>query len=71
MAIHLLTEKEKNDLTQLVSRMVSYCVSYKNLGPEPQPRSLRVEQQTVDASSLVLDPPIRDYVCFKVFVVEL
>lgn len=65
--MHLLSESEKNDLTWLVSRMVSYCISYRGSSSELQPRNLKLEA-TIDANALIFDPPIGDYVSFKVFV---
>lgn len=65
MALHLLSEKEKDDLTQLVSIMVSYAISYKQTKSDPHPNSSRHEA-TFDGSVLALDPPIDGFVCFKV-----
>lgn len=65
--MHLLSESEKNDMNQLVSRMVSYCISYKSLSSELQPRNLKPEA-SIDANALTFDPPIGDYISFKVLV---
>lgn len=65
MAMHLLSEKEKDDLTQLVSVMVSYALSYKQIKSDPHPNSFRHEV-TLDGSVLALDPPIDGFVSFKV-----
>ncbi|XP_031405513.1 chromosome transmission fidelity protein 18 homolog [Punica granatum] len=67
VAMHLLSESEKSDLTQLVSRMVAYCISYKNTSSELLLRNLKVEA-TVDANALAFDPPIGDYISFKDYV---
>ncbi|XP_058094701.1 uncharacterized protein LOC131240469 [Magnolia sinica] len=64
VALHLLSEREKGDLAQLVDTMVSYSITYKNLKPEPQPITQRHEA-TSDASTLSFDPPIGDFVNFK------
>lgn len=64
-AMHLLSEKEKDDLTQLVSVMVSYAISYKQIKSDPHSNSSRHEA-TLDGSVLALDPPIDGFVCFKV-----
>ncbi|XP_048129334.1 chromosome transmission fidelity protein 18 homolog isoform X3 [Rhodamnia argentea] len=63
VAMHLLSEKEKNDLNRLVSTMVSYSITYKNANSCP-PGNLK-EEAISDSSSLGFDPPIHDYVNFK------
>lgn len=65
MAMHLLSEKEKDNLTQLVSVMVSYAISYKQIKSDPRLNNTRHEA-TLDGSVLALDPPIDGFVCFKV-----
>ncbi|XP_022935346.1 chromosome transmission fidelity protein 18 homolog [Cucurbita moschata] len=64
MAMHLLSEKEKDNLTQLVSVMVSYAISYKQIKSDPRLNNTRHEA-TLDGSVLALDPPIDGFVCFK------
>lgn len=66
MALHLLSEREKDDLAQLVDTMVAYSITYKNSKPEPLEKILR-HGTSADASPLFLDPPIDDFVKFKVF----
>ncbi|KAL5990448.1 hypothetical protein ACLOJK_011350 [Asimina triloba] len=64
VALHLLSEKEKYDLAQLVDTMVSYSITYKNLKSEPQ-ASAQKKEATSDTSALSFDPPISDFVNFK------
>ncbi|KGN56754.1 chromosome transmission fidelity protein 18 homolog [Cucumis sativus] len=63
-AMHLLSEKEKDDFTQLVNVMVSYAISYKQIKTDPHSNSSRHEA-TLDGSVFALDPPIDGFVCFK------
>lgn len=65
MALQLLSEREKNDLAQLVSTMVSYAITYKNVKSDPLPIKPRHES-ALEASSLSFDPSIDDFVGFKV-----
>lgn len=65
VAINILSEKEKKDLNQLVCTMVSYSITYKNVKSNPMPSEQRCEA-TSDASVLTFDPPISDFVDFKV-----
>ncbi|XAR62771.1 hypothetical protein NMG60_11017642 [Bertholletia excelsa] len=64
VAVHLLSSKEKNDMTQLVNTMVLYSLTYKNLKCDSLTRTLRHEA-AVDASVLSFDPPMSDLVNFK------
>ncbi|KAL6971104.1 hypothetical protein U1Q18_030786 [Sarracenia purpurea var. burkii] len=64
VAVHLLSEKEKSDMAQLVNTMVSYSITYKNLKSDPLPSTLR-DQAVLDASILSFDPPIADLINFK------
>ncbi|XP_020107967.1 chromosome transmission fidelity protein 18 homolog isoform X2 [Ananas comosus] len=64
VALHLLSEREKDDLAQLVDTMVAYSITYKNSKPEPLEKILR-HGTSADASPLFLDPPIDDFVKFK------
>ncbi|KAH7573070.1 hypothetical protein JRO89_XS03G0062900 [Xanthoceras sorbifolium] len=64
VALHLLSEKEKNDLTQSVRAMVAYCITYKNLKSDPLSNNLGHEA-ALDASALSFDPPISDFINFK------
>ncbi|KAL3726756.1 hypothetical protein ACJRO7_031624 [Eucalyptus globulus] len=63
VAMHLLSEKEKNDLNQLISMMVSYSITYKNTNSGPR-GDLKGEAIS-DSSSLGFDPPFHNYVNFK------
>nr|XP_017215856.1 PREDICTED: chromosome transmission fidelity protein 18 homolog isoform X1 [Daucus carota subsp. sativus] len=64
VALHLLSEKEKKDLVQLVNTMVSYSVTYKSIKPNLLSSNLRHEVG-VDASVLSFDPPLVDLIRFK------
>ncbi|GAV66147.1 AAA domain-containing protein [Cephalotus follicularis] len=64
VAMHLLSEKEKNDLAQLISTMVSYSVTYKNMKSDRLSSNLGHEA-AIDASALSFDPPIGDFINFK------
>ncbi|PSS24093.1 Chromosome transmission fidelity protein [Actinidia chinensis var. chinensis] len=64
VAVHLLSEKEKIDMTQLVNTMVSYSITYKNLKSNPLSSTLR-NAAVLDASILSFDPPIVDLINFK------
>lgn len=68
--MHLLSEKEKDDFTQLVNVMVSYAISYKQIKTDPHSNSSRHEA-TLDGSVFALDPPIDGFVCFKVRVIVI
>ncbi|KAF7837327.1 chromosome transmission fidelity protein 18-like protein [Senna tora] len=61
VALQLLSDKEKKDLVQLVSTMVSYSITYKNTKSDVLPNSLR----HVVADDLSLDPPIGGFINFK------
>ncbi|KAK9288096.1 hypothetical protein L1049_016543 [Liquidambar formosana] len=64
VALHLLSEREKNELAQLVITMVSYSITYKNMKSEPLLSTLRHEA-ALDATALSFDPPIGDFINFK------
>lgn len=64
VALHLLTEKEKKDLVQLVNTMVSYSITCKSLKSNPVSSKPRHEV-VPDASVLTFDPPLGDLVHFK------
>ncbi|KAM3756299.1 hypothetical protein ACB098_02G101700 [Castanea mollissima] len=64
VAFQLLSEREKNDLSQLVSTMVSYSITYKNVKSDPLSINPRHEA-TSDASLISFDPPINDFINFK------
>ena len=53
VALQLLSEREKNDLSQLVSIMVSYSITYKNVNSDPLSINPRHEA-TSDRSLLIL-----------------
>lgn len=67
VAVHLLSDKEKKDMVQLVNTMVSYSMTYKNQKADPVPSILRHEA-VVEDSMLSFDPPIGDLINFKVSV---
>lgn len=70
VALHLLSEKEKKDLIQLVNTMVSYSITYKNIKSDHLPSNLR-QEVAIDASVLSFDPPVGDLINFKVIVFGL
>lgn len=63
-ALHLLSEKEKNDLAQLVSTMVSYSVTHRRIKADPVTGNLG--HQAADVTELSFDPPINGFVNFQV-----
>lgn len=67
VAPHLLSEKEKMLLDQLVDRMVSYAITYKKLKPGPSPGGPRHDDLS-DVLLLSYDPPIDDFISFKVSI---
>ncbi|KAI8029473.1 hypothetical protein LOK49_LG01G02328 [Camellia lanceoleosa] len=64
VSVHLLSEKEKNDMAQLVNTMVSCCITYKNLKFDPLPNTSRHDAVS-DTSMLSFDHPIGDLINFK------
>lgn len=62
----MLSDKEKSDIGQLVTSMVSYAITYKhkNIMPD-RPVTLRHED-ALDATTLSLDPPLGEFIHFKV-----
>uniref|UniRef100_F6HT06 Uncharacterized protein n=1 Tax=Vitis vinifera TaxID=29760 RepID=F6HT06_VITVI len=65
VALHLLSERERNDLAQLINAMVSYSITYKNMKSDPL-HGTQLYEATSDGLSLSFDPPIVDFVTFKV-----
>ncbi|PIN00712.1 hypothetical protein CDL12_26782 [Handroanthus impetiginosus] len=63
VAVHLLSDKEKGDLEQLVNSMVSYAITYKNIKSD-RSGTLRHEDAS-DATALILDPPLSEFIHFK------
>ncbi|KAJ8483655.1 hypothetical protein OPV22_016140 [Ensete ventricosum] len=64
VASHLLSEREKDDLCQLVDTMVCFSITYRNSKPELPDKTQRYGA-TANAVPLSLDPPLHDYVNFK------
>lgn len=65
-ALHLLTDKEKNDLAQLVDTMVSYSIKYGISKQEPVQKIHKYRAGAVsDVSELSFDPPIDEFVKFQ------
>ncbi|KAH9620440.1 hypothetical protein KSS87_004132 [Heliosperma pusillum] len=64
VAVHLLSDKENNDLNQLVGTMVSYSLTYKNVKPRPL-ENIPTHDAKMEVSQLSLDPPIQNFVRFK------
>lgn len=65
VALHLLSEREKDDLCQLVDTMVCFSITYRNSKPELPEKTQRYGA-TTNAVPLSLEPPLHDYVNFKV-----
>uniref|UniRef100_F6HCZ5 Chromosome transmission fidelity protein 18 homolog n=1 Tax=Vitis vinifera TaxID=29760 RepID=F6HCZ5_VITVI len=65
VALHLLSERERNDLAQLINAMVSYSITYKNMKSDPL-HGTQLHEAASDGLSLSFDPPIADFVTFKV-----
>ncbi|KAG4909679.1 hypothetical protein JHK87_055795 [Glycine soja] len=63
VAFQLLSDKEKNDLAQLVSTTVSYTITYKIVKSDILPQTQRCE--VVDGLALSLVPPISDFINLK------
>ncbi|XP_057783612.1 uncharacterized protein LOC131001284 [Salvia miltiorrhiza] len=61
VALHLLSDKEKSDLMQLVNTMVSYSITYKNIKSD-RPDTWRHEDE---ATTIALDPQLSNFVHFK------
>lgn len=64
VAVQLLSEKEKTDLAQVISSMVSYNLTYKNTKSDSSANN-SAHNGIMDAVSLSLDPPISGFVNFK------
>ncbi|XP_057434172.1 uncharacterized protein LOC130726869 isoform X2 [Lotus japonicus] len=63
VALQLLSDKEKNDLAELVSTMVSYAVTYKTMKPDILLHTVKYEG--ADDLGLSLVPPISNFINFK------
>ncbi|KAF8106505.1 hypothetical protein N665_0139s0094 [Sinapis alba] len=64
VASHLLSEKQKDQLANLVMLMYSYSLTYKNVKLDPAMSNLR-EGAASEASVLALDPHLFDFISFK------
>ncbi|XWS35110.1 hypothetical protein CRYUN_Cryun21dG0098100 [Craigia yunnanensis] len=64
VALHLLSETEKNNLAQLVNVMVSYSITYKNMKSDSLSGNLGHEA-VLDASALSFEPPIGEFITYK------
>lgn len=64
VAAHLFSEREKDDVDQLVDTMFSYFITYKNSKPENS-RGPHNHVTVNDAPILILEPPIDDFTNFK------
>ncbi|KAA3455738.1 chromosome transmission fidelity protein 18-like protein [Gossypium australe] len=64
VALHLLSETEKNNLTQLVNVMVSYSITYKNMKSDSLSSNMGHEAVS-DASALSFEPPIGEFISYK------
>lgn len=67
VALNLLSEGEKDELHELVDTMVSYSLTYKYSKGDPQEKMQKPFVDTSEDLPLSLDPPISDFVNFKVF----
>ncbi|XP_052731273.1 uncharacterized protein LOC108326633 isoform X2 [Vigna angularis] len=63
VALQVLSDTEKNDLTQLVSKMVSYAITYKTVKSDMPYQTLKSE--VADGLALSFVPPISDFINFK------
>ncbi|GMJ08266.1 CHROMOSOME TRANSMISSION FIDELITY 18 [Hibiscus trionum] len=62
VALHLLSETEKNNLAQLVNVMVSYSITYKSMKSD----SLSSGHELLsDTSALSFEPPIGEFIAYK------
>ncbi|XP_042394576.1 chromosome transmission fidelity protein 18 homolog isoform X1 [Zingiber officinale] len=61
---HLLSEREKDDLCQLVDTMVSLSIMYKSSKADPPEKSHKYGS-SIDVVQLTIDPPLHDYANFK------
>eukprot|EP01018_Ginkgo_biloba_P033704 Gb_40705 [translate_table: standard] len=64
VASQLLSEKEREEINQLVNTMIDYAVTYKKAKVLPSYGSHR-QDANLDAQALCFDPPINDFVKFK------
>ncbi|XP_022722750.1 chromosome transmission fidelity protein 18 homolog [Durio zibethinus] len=64
VALHLLSETEKNSLAQLVNVMVSYSITYKNMKSDSLSSNLG-HKEVLDASVLSFEPPIGEFISYK------
>ncbi|KAH6786798.1 P-loop containing nucleoside triphosphate hydrolases superfamily protein [Perilla frutescens var. hirtella] len=63
VALHLLSEKEKSDLGQLVNTMVSYAITYKNIKSDRS--DTWRHEDALEATTIALDPPLSNFIHFK------
>uniref|UniRef100_K4A5L2 AAA+ ATPase domain-containing protein n=1 Tax=Setaria italica TaxID=4555 RepID=K4A5L2_SETIT len=64
VALNLLSQREKDELVQLVDTMVSYSVTYRNTKFAPQERA-NISVVPHDVPSLSFHPPFSDIINFK------
>ncbi|KAF9611196.1 hypothetical protein IFM89_027510 [Coptis chinensis] len=68
VALHLHSEREKDDLAQLVDTLHLHSITFKNRKsvpvPVPVPGTLRHEA-ALEAPTLTFDPPIDEFINFK------
>lgn len=69
VALDLLSDREKDELHQLVDTMVSYSLTYRYLKGDPQEKTQNLCADASEDLPLSLDPPISDFVNFKVFFI--
>jgi hypothetical protein len=68
VASNLLSDREKDELHHLVDTMVSYSLAYKYLKGDPQEKRQNLFADASEDLPLFLDPPISDFVNFKVLL---
>lgn len=64
VASQLLSEKEHEEINELVNTMIDYAITYKK-GKVPSPNGFQIQDSTSDSLGLCFDPPIHDFVNFE------
>ncbi|KAI4342598.1 hypothetical protein MLD38_027207 [Melastoma candidum] len=64
VAVHLLSNSERADLAELISKMLAYCVTYKSVDNGSKNVSLN-PGSGMEAVAPALDPPLYNYITFK------
>lgn len=69
VASQLLSEKEHEEIIELVNTMIDYAIIYKK-AKVPSPNGTQIQDSTSDSLGLCFDPPIHDFVNFKDYTVS-